>query len=137
MFKKIKLSRTEGDGSGPTYDIEVFPDGRVHYNGGYGVEKMGEHQWTISEEKVKHLVELIEGFNFKNFEYETEMIFALDLPSCITEIIFEDGTEKKMDHYLGDTVKFDRKNHRMKLETFEKRIEEIVGTDKYVEIKPY
>ncbi|MBZ4647048.1 MAG: hypothetical protein JG777_2537 [Clostridia bacterium] len=74
---------------------------------------------------------LIEEFGFKSFIYEPGNEFITDQPSCITTIKYSDGETKEIDHYYGHVLIDDR------LIAFERKIEKIIGTKKYVNPKLY
>ncbi|MBU9713581.1 DUF6438 domain-containing protein [Evansella tamaricis] len=137
MIKKITFERTACYGSCPIYKVEVFSDGEVKWNGFEYVSKLGIHEWKLTAKKMEKLNGLIEEFDFRNYEYKTSDIYATDHPSCLISIEFEDGYVKHIDHYLGDQLEDEWLVDldgpvRMTLEQFERRLEGIIGTGKYV-----
>ena len=50
----------------PVYDLWIFRDGQVVYNGIENVEKKGAHKMLISHEAIKYLNELISGMKPKD-----------------------------------------------------------------------
>ncbi|MFC4022304.1 DUF6438 domain-containing protein [Oceanobacillus longus] len=135
MFKKLSLKRTECYGSCPIYQVEVTPDGVVYWNGEGHVSFMGETTFQISDKKVQQLGALLESFDYRIFIYKEGNLMATDMPYCITRVEFEDGYINEVEHYLGD---MDDQANKLKhsltsLEKFEKRVERIIGTKKYVE----
>ncbi|MDK2801649.1 MAG: hypothetical protein PWQ70_3268 [Clostridiales bacterium] len=131
MFEYIKLKRTMCFGTCPVYSVTVDKEGNVNYNGEMFVYKSGEHHWKISKKKVKQLNDLIEEFGFKSFIYEPGNEFITDQPSCITTVKYSDGETKEIDHYYGH-IFIDNS-----LTAFEKKIERIIGTKKYVNPRLY
>ncbi|WP_249872369.1 DUF6438 domain-containing protein [Oceanobacillus saliphilus] len=135
MFKKLSLERTECYGTCPIYQVEVTPDGMVYWNGEGHVSFMGETTFRISEKKVQQLAALLESFNYRVFTYKEGGPFITDQPHCITRVEYEDGFVKEVDHYLGN--KDQKETHLTdsltSLEKFEKRVERIIGTKRYVE----
>ncbi|MBZ4647156.1 MAG: hypothetical protein JG777_2645 [Clostridia bacterium] len=118
-------------GTCPVYSVTVDNEGNVNYNGEMFVYKSGEHHWKISKKKVKQLNDLIEEFGFKSFIYEPGDEFITDCPSCITTVKYSNGETKEIDHYYGHILVDDS------LTVFEKKIERIIGTKKYVNPKLY
>lgn len=131
MFEYIKLQRTMCFGTCPVYSVTADNDGNVNYYGEMFVYKSGEHYWKISKKKVKQLNALIEDFGFKSFIYEPGDEFITDQPSCITTVKHSDGKTKEIDHYYGH-IFIDNS-----LTAFEKKIERIIGTKKYVNPRLY
>ena len=131
MFEYIKLQRTMCFGTCPVYSVTVDKEGNVNYYGEMFVYKSGEHHWKISMRKVKQLNDLIEDFGFKSFIYEPGDEFITDQPSCITTIKYSDGETKEINHYYGHVLIDDS------LTEFEKNIERIIGTKKYVNPRLY
>lgn len=131
MFEYIKLQRTMCFGTCPVYSVIVDKEGNVNYYGEMFVYKSGEHHWKISMRKVKQLNDLIEDFGFKSFIYEPGDEFITDQPSCITTIKYSDGETKEINHYYGHVLIDDS------LTEFEKNIERIIGTKKYVNPRLY
>jgi len=74
---------------------------------------------------------LIEEFGFKSFIYEPGNEFITDQPSCITTVKYSDGETKEIDHYYGH-IFIDNS-----MTAFEKKIERIIGTKKYVNPRLY
>ncbi len=131
MFEYIKLQRTMCFGTCPVYSVTVDNEGNVNYSGEMFVYKSGEHHWKISGKKVNQLNDLIEDFGFKSFIYEPGYEFITDGPSCITTIKYSDGATKEINHYYGHVLIDDS------LTAFEKNIERIIGTKKYVNPRLY
>ena len=131
MFEYMKLQRTMCFGTCPVYSVMVDNEGNVNYYGEMFVYKSGEHHWKISGKKVNQLNDLIEDFGFKSFIYEPGYEFITDCPSCITTVKYSNGETKEIDHYYGHVSIDDS------LTAFEKKIERIIGTKKYVNPKLY
>lgn len=131
MFDYIRLERTMCYGTCPVYNITVDKEGNVKYEGEMYVYRSGNHQWKISNKKVEQLRELIDDFGFKSYIYKRENGFITDQPSCITTVKYCDGDSKEIDHYYGDTLL------ENDLIDFEKKLERIIGTKKYVNPKLY
>jgi hypothetical protein len=131
MFEYIKLQRTMCYGTCPVYSVTVDNEGNVNYHGEMFVYKSGEQHWKISKKKVEQLNNLIEDFGFKSFTYEPGEEFITDQPSCITTVKYSDGQTKEIDHDYGNILVDDS------LAAFEKKIDRIIGTKKYVNPRLY
>jgi len=131
MFEFIRLERTMCYGICPVYTVVVDNNGSINYSGEMYVYKSGEHQWKISKKKIEQLNDLIKSFGFKSFVYEPGKEFITDQPSCITTVKYPDDEIKEIDHYLGHVLLDEN------LILFEKRIERILGTKKYVNPRLY
>ena len=131
MFDYIRLERTMCYGTCPVYNVTVDKEGNVKYEGEMYVYRSGKHQWKISNKKVKQLSDLIETFGFKSFVYKPDNGFITDQPSCITTVKYCDGDSREIDHYYGDILLDDS------LTNFEKQLERIIGTKKYVNPRLY
>ncbi len=131
MFEYIKLQRTMCYGTCPVYSVTVDNEGNVNYHGEMFVYKSGEQHWKISKKKVEQLNDLIEDFGFKSFIYEAGGQFITDQPSCITTVKYSNGETKEIDHYYGHILIDDS------LAAFEKKIDRIIGTKKYVNPRLY
>ncbi|NSW90363.1 MAG: hypothetical protein HPY74_06760 [Firmicutes bacterium] len=131
MFEYVKLQRTMCFGTCPVYTVTVDKEGNVKYYGEMFVYKSDEHHWKISMRKVKQLNDLIVEFGFESFIYEPGDEFITDCPSCITTVKYSNGKTKEIDHYYGHVLIDDS------LTAFEKMIERIIGTKRYVNPKLY
>ena len=131
MFEFIRLERTMCYGICPVYTVVVDNNGSINYSGEMYVYKSGEHQWKISKKKIEQLNDLIKSFGFKSFVYEPGKEFITDQPSCITTVKYPDDEIKEIYHYLGHVLLDEN------LILFEKRIERILGTKKYVNPRLY
>jgi len=125
MFEYIYLERTGCYGTCPIYIIKIFNNGAVKYFGSGFVEKLGKHTWTLSQNKIDKLENLLNEFNYKSFLYDPLFPSITCQASCITKVKFSDGTIKKIDHYLGIG------EYKDTLEKFENRIDKIIGSRKY------
>jgi hypothetical protein len=118
-------------GTCPVYSVTVDNEGNGNYYGEMFVDKSGEHHWKIPMKKVEELNGLIEDFGFKSFIYEPGNEFITDCSSCITTVKYSNGETKEIDHYYGHVLINDR------LTAFERKIEKIIATKKYVNPKLY
>lgn len=104
--KAITLKRTACYGSCPVYELTIFSDGRVEYNGKQFVRKTGKATGQISRKQLEELV--MEFTNVYYFNLPTSFErgskhcpqFATDHPSAITSIAWQ-GKSHSITHYHG------------------------------------
>jgi VCBS repeat-containing protein len=126
-FKKIHLERTMCYGMCPVYHLEIAADGTVDYYGMFFVAKSGHHTWKLDSAAIKKLNSEIKKSEFFTMEEIEDSSITTDLPGCNTEILFEDGTSRKIEHKYG-YIKFPDG-----LKILEDKIDELAGVKKYVE----
>ncbi|MBW8010222.1 MAG: hypothetical protein FVQ83_03125 [Chloroflexi bacterium] len=88
-YVEITLVRTVCYGTCPAYTVTVYGDGRVLYFGEMFVEVEGEREYTIPEEDVHLLVELILETDFFSLRDEYT-VGATDLPSTTISVTFDE-----------------------------------------------
>ena len=110
------------------YEVEVQHSGEVKYCGRGFVTEIGERRWSISDQKVRQLEELIEWFDFNRFGYEAGGS-ATDFPFCVILVELLDGTTHEIHHDYGDHMTEDVAGRLTRLEN---RIESMLGTKRYV-----
>ncbi|WP_163971060.1 DUF6438 domain-containing protein [Oceanobacillus halotolerans] len=134
MFTELSISRTPCYGECPVYEVVVHHDGEVKWTGHEFVDHLGESHFRISPEQVKQIETLLEIFDYRSFCYPESDVFATDQPSCITNVVFKDGFEKEIDHYLGDSQinPNDHQHSFENLEKLEEKLEQILGLEKYI-----
>ena len=64
----IQLTKKRCMGKCPVYDLMIYENGLVTYNGIDHVAKKGLHQFNVSSKKMKELVQLFEESGFKGME---------------------------------------------------------------------
>lgn len=132
----VHMERTMCNGTCPVYKVRVDDNGEVNWNGIDFVEVTGRRLWAISKAKLRLLHKLLEEYDFMNLDKPDPSDgpffggYITCQPSCITTVIFRDGTRKKIDHYLGDGFMPKR------LEELENRIDAILGTHLYIGSNP-
>jgi ankyrin repeat protein len=98
----MTLTRTSCLGSCPYYEITVYGDGTVVYNGTRFVAIKGRHQCTISETSVRELVTAFRDADY--YSLRDKYVFdATDLPTYISSIEI-DGQSKEVTDYAGETI---------------------------------
>ena len=93
------IQQTACFGECPVYTMKIYRNGFVEYKGKMFVEKEGDFEKSISEDKVEDLINKFEGADFFSFEdkYTSNMT---DLPTTFTTFNF-DGKSKKVENYHG------------------------------------
>ena len=64
----IQLTKNRCMGKCPVYDLMIYQNGLVTYNGIDHVKKKGLHQFSISTQKLEELNKLFEDSRFKELE---------------------------------------------------------------------
>jgi dissimilatory sulfite reductase (desulfoviridin) alpha/beta subunit len=128
MFSRIFLARTACYGHCPVYKLEIYPNGQVNYLGQIFVRVEGFNSWQVNAQTVKKLNDLIEKYDYFNIQENSSLnlMMSTDSPSCITEIIMEDGRKRKIRNDNGCN------DWPLKLKAFENRIDQIVNSTRYV-----
>lgn len=121
----IRINRTPCFGTCPVYRMTVKADGNVKFFGRDHTEIKGETEGEISKEKIKELIEEFKKANFFALQdkYTTEDC-ATDNPSVNTTL-FINGQVKKIEHHAGCKAP-------PELSVLENKIDEIVGTQKWI-----
>ena len=126
---KITLERTECFGTCPVCKLTVYGDGRVVYEGIRFVKVEGIIKTKISEDKIKQLVSEFNRIDYFSLDSSYEELNATDMPSAITSYTVN-GKTKTVRHYHGDL------SAPKKLAQLENRIDEIVGSEQWVNRYP-
>jgi ankyrin repeat protein len=98
----MTLSRSSCLGSCPYYEITVYGDGTVVYDGKRFVAITGRHQCTISEGSARELVTAFRDADYYSLQ-EKYVLNAYDLPAYVTSIEI-DGQLKQVMDYAGETI---------------------------------
>jgi len=130
----LSFSRTACFGQCPVYQVYIFSDGVVVYNGEANVEKSGVHKFKFSPDIFTRLIQVLDEANFNAFqkqygwgEENNCKSIRTDNPSISIKFQYA-GTIKSIDHYLGCRG-FPREQE---LKQLEKKIEEIIGIKQYI-----
>lgn len=122
---KITLHRSHCFGICPVYNVTIYGNGTVVYEGIANVNRTGIQISTISGDQVRQLL-----FDFKNIDYfsfnETEIAnnVVYDAPYCITSLSIN-GKTKTIQHY--ETAKPEA------LTVLEDTIDETVHSSQWIE----
>jgi len=107
-FEKITLARTACYGFCPTYEVTIYADGLVVYQGYENVGVLGERRGSATPEAIAELVRAAQQLNF--FELEGKYEYKLnedgkpytitDQPSRIMTLAMN-GKSKEVEQYFG------------------------------------
>jgi hypothetical protein len=126
----ITLRRTVCFGTCPSYSLEIFQDGRLHYNGEAYVAVTGPQEAQISPEAVKALIASFLKIDYFNLEdvYETyqnpdgsRTVFT-DLPTTYTSLRLGNRTKSVKDYAFSPE----------KLRTLELEIDRVTNTHRWI-----
>lgn len=127
-IKILHLERTSCNGVSPAYKVRVDDNAEVRWNGLEAVAVPGRRLWALPRAKLELIHNLLEDYDFMNLDKPEpgEGPFfgptVTSMPHCIITVIFNDGTRKKIDHYLGDGFMPKR------LGELENRLDALLGT---------
>lgn len=131
----ITLTRSLCYGTCPAYTLSVKSDGSVLFEGEKFTKTVGKAEAKISGEKVRQLMKEFEDADYLNLngKYDNQNCYQVtDNPSAITSIQIR-GKQKSIDHYRGckqGTDDFEKE--LAKLTQLENKIDEIVGTKRWI-----
>ena len=125
-FQTITLKRGMCFGPCPVYTVTVSSDGRVEWDGDNFVTEWGERTWEISGEGVRDLDEALRAAGFTDLSDAYDEVYVTCVQTDHLTVVFEDGSEKQVEHYVGDESAPDS------LDWLKDRIDEIVGTKPYI-----
>lgn len=97
------LERTTCYGNCPYYEVKVYSNGIITYNGKQNVEYIGLHQGAISQTQIRQLLDKAKsiGYVYLDNKYPTKGLGIIDFPVCITSI--KEGGNKKMIYNRNDS----------------------------------
>ena len=125
----ITLERTVCFGACPVYELTIYGNGTVVYEGSEFVRVVGTRTTIISEEKVRQLVSEFDRIDYFALSDSYEDYMVTDLPSAITSITIH-GRTKTVRHYHGDL------SAPAELTELENQIDEIVDSQQWTVIVP-
>ena len=94
------LKRTACYGKCPQYELRLYANGLINYEGKMFVDKIGCFQFSISKKKIDQLFNLINEVNYFSFDdvYDAEVS---DVPSIITEVNYQNKSHQIIDRFKG------------------------------------
>ena len=122
----ISMQRLACYGSCPVYDLFILTDGGVLYQGEEHVAAKGLRHVVLSPQALASLRAAIERSGFMSTDEDCcRSQDTTDQPS-VNLTVSLGGVEKTIFHYLGS-----KQGHNLK--ALENEIDEIVGTDRWIE----
>jgi len=125
----ITLERTACFGTCPVYQLTIYGDGKVVYEGKAFVTVTGRHTAQISPEQVQQLVTAFKTANFFSLENQY-VVGATDLPGAWTSIT-SNGQSKRVWRY-GSSDNPELNNAPRSLTELENQIDKIVNSQQWV-----
>lgn len=95
--------------SGPQYDIRVYANRDVFYNGISNTKIVGERKYSLTPEQYDSLLELMNGFDFYKYSENRSLQVADGDMATITFVMGEKRKVAQLSRWDGDFVKFKRK----------------------------
>jgi hypothetical protein len=140
-FDKLTLERTICFGWCPIYRVVIHGDGRVEYEGEDYVKVVGRATNKLSSQQIAQIVTAINDAKYfslrDRYEYEDDgcPMSVTDSPSVITSVTVG-ATTKTIHHYYGCVEPHEQGQpwqvFPRELTAFDTRIDEIVGTARWV-----
>jgi hypothetical protein len=133
----ITLERSICFGSCPHYKLTISADGTVTFEGREYVKVKGLAKGSISRDDVRKLIEAFERSSYFSLhdKYATEKDGCpevwTDNPNVVTSIRIN-GKSKSISHYYGCQDSAAKSIYPAALTDLESRIDQIVGTDKWI-----
>jgi hypothetical protein len=125
----VSLERTACFGTCPVYQLTIYGDGRVVYDGKAFVAVQGQRTAQISPEQVQQLVKAIEAARFFSLS-EKYTVDATDLPGAWTSVTLN-GQSKRIWRY-GSTGNPELDNAPPALTQLEQAIDAIANSQQWV-----
>jgi hypothetical protein len=124
----VRLSRTQCYGTCPAYTVTVKADGAVSFVGQKFTKTEGQAEGQIDQVKLRQLIQEFKNANFFALEdsYTERSVgdCSTDGPTFTTALTIN-GTSKEVQHYTGCEAPDE-------LDALEDKIDEIVGTERWV-----
>jgi hypothetical protein len=97
------LERTTCYGDCPYYEVKVYSNGVVVYNGRKNVEYLGLHEGVLSQKQIRQLLDKAKsvGYTYLENKYPIKGLGIIDFPVCITSV--KEGERKKMVYNRNDS----------------------------------
>jgi hypothetical protein len=97
------LERTTCYGNCPYYEVKVYSNGVVTYNGRKNVEYLGLHESVLPQKQIHELLDKAKsiGYAYLENKYPIKGLGIIDFPLCITSV--KEGEIKKMVYNRNDS----------------------------------
>jgi len=120
----ITLVRTACFGTCPDYQVAIYGDGTVYWNGEFEVKFDGKTTGKISIFQVYELINAFEKAKFFSMQ-DYDSVYVTDHPWAVTSITLN-GKSKTISHYYGD------RNAPLELYELECKIDEAANTNQWI-----
>jgi len=97
------LERTTCYGNCPYYEVKVYSNGVITYNGRKNVDYLGLHKGVLSQKQIRQLLDKAKSVGYVHLEnkYPIKGLGIIDFPVCITSV--REGTKTKMIYNRNDS----------------------------------
>ena len=98
----ISMKRTPCYGTCPQYQVTIFSNGLIKYEGKRFVDKIGCFHSKLSRKKIENIVSLVNKINY----FKLDSVYSsnvTDLPSVVTEVIVNGKSHRVVDEKLFET----------------------------------
>lgn len=93
----LSLKRTPCFGRCPVYTVELYADGRLHFEGDANTRERGAHEGKLTPEQVAAVTARVEASDFATWKTSYETHTVTDLPGAVLT-----WKGKTIRHYHGD-----------------------------------
>jgi len=121
-IRRMTLERGPCFGPCPVYRVTVDAHGKVGWAGEAFAASLGQSNWHIPPNAVASLEDALAHASFEGLRDKYTDYSITDMPSANTSVVFDDGTNKTIEHYHGNL------SAPKKLTLLENRIDRILKT---------
>lgn len=97
----LTLERTACYGTCPVYEVKVYADGRIEYEGRDYVDVTGSQSSNMEADKVSDLVNQFVEAGYLQWNDTYTNYYVTDMPTMITSVTVN-GETKRIERYAGD-----------------------------------
>lgn len=96
------MKRTPCYGTCPQYQVTIFSNGLIKYEGKRYVDKIGCFHSKLSRKKIENIISLVYEINY--FKMDSEYLSNVtDLPSVVTEVLVNGNNHSVVDEKISET----------------------------------
>ena len=98
----LSMKRTPCYGTCPQYQVTIFSNGLIKYEGKRFVDKIGCFHSKLSRKKIENIVSLVNKINY----FKLDSVYSsnvTDLPSVVTEVLVNRKNHRVVDKNLSET----------------------------------
>ncbi len=98
----ISMKRTPCYGTCPQYQVTIFSNGSIKYEGKRYVDKIGCFHSKLSKKKIENIISLVNKINY--FKLDSEYLSNVtDLPSVVTQVSINGKNYRILDEKFSET----------------------------------